>query len=569
MLNPRASFRSQTLACSEERISRAPGRGRPGSHFVGRRASRARARLSALNTPLSLCLCASVVHAVVASDTSAQQAWPTLGGNPARTSITTQPVPDLTLATWTCAVDEQSRPITFEAKAGVAVSPTHVLAAGFIDDFGPIWKLFWINRRSGVVERSAVIDAPVLESLTSPTIDLGTNTVLVASGYTLAAFDLVTGATRFEASFVNPLVNVSPLVVRAFHAPARVFVTDYDGFGDSASLHCVNLDAFSTGNPFTLGQVLWSAPIGASSGNTAAYDAARGRIITAAVGLFASDPGEVLAFPAHATAAPPPAWRFVNPAGAGFFGGVSVDGSNVLAASYAFFGGLSSGNLVRLRAADGTMLSNAPANRTASIPIALPGDTLGRVALSTGVQGFGSLPSLQVFGFTTSVAPAFTWSTHVRTWSDSNHNTVIENGEFTPIGGWNLQPILSTSGVGTRLVVGGGDNVLRVLNLAGVTGSSSAVSVVQSVAGITGSPAIAGGNLYAIGAAGLRSFGALPLLLDVNRDGLVDVEDIYAWEQGRGSRDVDGSGAVNAADREQLIGAIRANEEAEQTEGRR
>jgi hypothetical protein len=67
----------------------------------------------------------------------------------------------------------------------------------------------------------------------------------------------------------------------------------------------------------------------------------------------------------------------------------------------------------------------------------------------------------------------------------------------------------------------------------------------------------------------LRSFGALPLLLDVNRDGRVDVEDIYAWEQGRGSRDVDGNGAVNAADREQLIGAIRVNEDGEQTEGRR
>jgi hypothetical protein len=510
-----------------------------------------------------------VVNAFIASDTSAQQTWPTLGGNAARTSVTTLPVPDLTQQSWTCTLDEQSRPITFQQKACVAVSPTHVLAAGFINDGGTVWKLFWINRRSGAVERSVAIDAPVLESLTSPTLDEGSNTVLVASGSTLAAFDLVTSATRFETSFVNPLVNVVPLVVRAFHGPARVFVTDYDGFGDSASLHCVNLDAFSSRNPYTLGQVIWSAPIGASSGNTASYDAARGRVITAAVGLFASDPGEVLAFPAHATETPAPAWRFVNPNGAGFFGGVSINGDAVLAASYAFFGGLNSGNLVRLRAADGTLLSNTAANRTASIPAALPGDTLGRVALSTGVQGFGSLPSLQVFGFTPTFAPSFTWSTHVRTWTDSNSNAIIESGEFTPFGGWNLQPILSTSSAGTRLVVGGGDNVLRVVNLAGVTNATSAVAVAQSVAGITGSPAIAGGNLYAIGSGGLRSFGALPLLLDVNRDGRVDVEDVYAWEQGRGSRDVDGNGAVNAADREQLIGAIRVNEDGEQTEGRR
>jgi hypothetical protein len=522
-----------------------------------------------LTNPFSLCLCASVVNAFALSAASAQQSWPTLGGNAARTSVTTLPVPDLTQQTWTCTLDEQSRPITFQTKAGVAVSPTHVLAAGFINDGGTVWKLFWINRRSGVVERSSVIDAPVLESLTSPTLDEGSNTVLVASGSTLAAFDLANGATRFETSFVNPLVNVVPLVVRAFHAPARVFVTDYDGFGDSASLHCVNLDAFSSRNPYTLGQAIWSTPIGASSGNTPSYDAARARVITAAVGLFASDPGEVLAFPAHATETPAPAWRFVNPSGSGFFGGVSVDGSTILAASYAFFGGLSSGNLVRLRAVDGTLLSNTAANRTASLPVALPNDTLGRVVLSTGVQGFGSLPSLQVFGFSPSFSNTFTWSTHLRTWTDSNNNAIIENGEFTPFGGWNLQPILSTSSAGTRLVVGGGDNVLRVLNLSNVTGSTSAVSVVQSATAITGSPAIAGGNLYAIGTTGLRSFGPAPLLLDVNRDGRVEIEDIYAWEQIRGSRDVDGSGTVNAADRELLINAIRANEEAEQTEGRR
>lgn len=559
----------QFLASREQPLSCAPGRKHPGALSTIHNLLRGRSVLRALNTSLSLCFCASAVHGIFPRSSLAQQTWPTLAGNAARTAITTQPIPDLTLATWTCSLDEQSRPITFQAKAGVAVSPTHVLAAGFINDGGTVWKLFWINRRSGSVDRSALIDAPVLESQTSPTIDTASNTVLVASGSTLAGFDLATGTERFQASFINPLVNVSPLVVRAFHGPARAFVTDYDGFGDSASLHCVNLDAFSTRNPFTLGQVLWSAPIGASSGNTPAYDAARGRVVTAAVGLFASDPGEVLAFPAHAIAAPPPAWRIVNPNGAGFFGGVAVNGSSVLAASYAFFGGLNSGNLVRLRADTGALLSNAPSNRTSSIPIPLPTDTLGRVAISTGVQGFGSLPSLQIFGFGSSVAPTFSWSTHVRTWSDGNNNGTIESGEFTPIGGWNLQPILSTSSAGQRLVVGGGDNVLRVLNLTGVSGASSAVSVVQSVSGITGSPAIAGGNLYAIGTSGLRSFGALPLLLDVNRDGLVDVEDIYAWEQGRGMRDVDGNGTVNAADREQLIGALRAGEEADETEGRR
>lgn len=47
---------------------------------------------------------------------------------------------------------------------------------------------------------------------------------------------------------------------------------------------------------------------------------------------------------------------------------------------------------------------------------------------------------------------------------------------------------------------------------------------------------------------------------DVNRDGTVDIEDLYAWEQGRGHRDINRSGAADATDRNILLNVLRFGE---------
>lgn len=47
---------------------------------------------------------------------------------------------------------------------------------------------------------------------------------------------------------------------------------------------------------------------------------------------------------------------------------------------------------------------------------------------------------------------------------------------------------------------------------------------------------------------------------DVNADFKVDIEDLYAWEQGSGLRDVNGDGLINATDRRALIESIRSLE---------
>lgn len=504
----------------------------------------------------------------------AQHTFPTLAFNAARSATTTQPFPSLSSPAWTCSKDENNRTITFVARAGVAVGLHFVYATGSVNEpSGTVWKLFAISRRTGTVSWSLPIDSPELESTATPTIDERGANIIVSGGSSLSCVSLYGPSLRWSTQLENPIVNASPVIARSWRGSGRLFITDYDGFGDSAALYSISLDPFSTSSPHRPGDILWAAPIGASSGNSPAYDANTDRVFVAAVGLYASNPGQISAFPAHSaadsTGTPPnPLWTFTNPTSNGFFGSLSLDAANdaIYAATYGFFGGTTSGNLIKLRASTGVQQWTVNCNRSASVPIRLPGN---RLALSTGIQGFGSVPSLQVFSSNASNA-SLLWSSHTRTWTDTNHNSIIDSGEFTPAGGWNTQPIYSSAT--NQLAVCGNDNILRILD-ANITNAASPFTVVQSAPNITGAPAVAGSNLYAIGTAGLVAFGPAPALVDVNADGLFDIEDLYAWEQSRpgvgGSRDVNGDGQVTLADRDLLFSLLRANEVQEQTEGRR
>ncbi|MBX3379824.1 MAG: hypothetical protein KF805_06995 [Phycisphaeraceae bacterium] len=498
----------------------------------------------------------------------AQGTFPTLALDPARSATTAQPFPSLASPAWTCNKDENSRTITFVARAGVAVGLHLVYTTGsVIEPAGTTWKLFAISRRTGAVAWSIPIDPPQLESTAAPAIDERGGSVIVSGGVSLYCSSLYTPALRWSTELDNPIVNASPVIARTWRGSGRLFITDYDGFGDSASLYAINLDPASSGNPHQPGDILWAAPIGASSGNSPAYDANTDRAYVSAVGLYASNPGKILAFPAHGgsvNSPPAPIWTFTNPTSNGFFGSVSIEATDdaLYAATYGFFGGTTSGNLVKVRASTGAMLWSVNCNRSASVPIRLPGS---RLALSTGIQGFGSVPALQVYSNTPTSA-SLLWSSHTRTWSDANHNGIIDTGEFTPAGGWNTQPLYSTAT--NQLAVCGNDNTLRILD-ANITSASSPFTVVQSALNISGSPAVAGSNLYAIGTAGLVAFGPAPALVDVNSDGIFDIEDLYAWEQSRGSRDVNGDGQITNADRDLLSSLLRADETQEQTEGRR
>src|SRR5690606_6027006 len=95
--------------------------------------------------------------------------------------------------------------------------------------------------------------------------------VITASGRFVTAFDLGTGSLRWQTELGRNVVNASPLVVED---SGRLFITDYDGFGLSARLYCIDL------GPPNPGAILWSVTIGGSSGNSPAY--ADGRVFVPA-----------------------------------------------------------------------------------------------------------------------------------------------------------------------------------------------------------------------------------------------------------------------------------------------
>src|SRR5690606_28153336 len=106
-------------------------------------------------------------------------------------------------------------------------------------------------------------------------------------------------------------------------------------------------------NPHEPGEIVWEFDLGQTAGATPAYH--DGVVYVATAGDSAGrPPGLLFALPAGVSASPDPLWVTPNPAPEGFYGGVCVaehGGQTVVyAASYAFYGSLFSGNLMKVRA---------------------------------------------------------------------------------------------------------------------------------------------------------------------------------------------------------------------------
>lgn len=464
-----------------------------------------------------------IISTVLAAPVLAQPdppgGWAGLAGGAARPGVSRAPLPSTGDRAWARTDDADGNPITFIGQAPTAVSGSLIFAAGRV---GGQTRLMAFSRDTGGPAWWAPVAATVLDSVSGPALDGREGTVIFASQRTVAAFAQGDGALRWEAQLARSVVSASPLVVNEPGRPGRVFITDFDGFGLAASLYCIDA---------ATGAVLWAAPIGGSSGNTPAYlEFSRGGL---GLVYVACSSGQVLAFDAFSAGPPPPAFTFTNVIAEGFFGGLSVVPPAIngqppvlLAASYAFSGGMDAANLVKLDGATGALLWSAACNRTQSIPVALPG---GRIALSTGILGFGTVPSVQVFTDQGSSA-SLAWDSALATWVDHNLNGQLDAGEFTAIGGWTQQPVVSTFAGRTVMSVGlipasgtfssPGNDLFTVDLDAGV--------VLEHVGGAGGSPSAASTGLASIGVDGLMWFGPTPAQLDRNADGLVDVDDLYA-----------------------------------------
>jgi len=531
--------------------------------------------------------------------TLASPEWPQFGGSRGRVSNNDAGPASISSPTWTFASDTSGNAIRFVGQSGLAVSRDVVLAAGSITVASQRqFKLWAIDRRTGLQRWAALIAAPAFDSWSSPAIDLRTNTAVVASGSVVAAFDLTSGATKWQTTLAAPIVNASPLLTSGHGVGPqggqwngglgianRIFVTEYDGFGTDGSLTCINSDPYhAAANPLQPGAVLWSVPIGGSSGNTPAFSG--GMVYVATLGRSGFGAGQILAFRADAATAPDLVWAFDNVIEEGFFGGVCVVPSSnaanapasVFAASYAFSGARTSSNLVKLDASTGALRWSIGCNRTSATPIALAD---GRIVLSGGIRGFGSVPTIQVFKDQGTFATLL-WDSAAATWVDSNGNGTMDLGEYTVLGGWSMQPAFASSPAAPRLFLGAISTNLA--STAACTdlyaidtsklpfntgGAAQPGYLAMHYVGAGSTPALADANLYTIGAAGLLAFGPPPPRCDVNSDGVVDIEDLYSWFRGTGLRDVNIDGSVNDTDRAVLEAELRRDEIVDMNAGRR
>ncbi|MEM9083390.1 MAG: PQQ-binding-like beta-propeller repeat protein, partial [Planctomycetota bacterium] len=322
-------------------------------------------------------------------------------------------------------------------------------------------------------------------------------------------------------------------------------------------------------NPFDPGEIVWSAPLfDGASGATPAYDGERVYVATA--GDFnAIAGGQIIAFDASATTeVDAELWRTNTGGEDGFFGGISVADGHVYAATYNFFAGTASARLVKVNSANGSVVWQTPANRTSSIPIVL-GD--GRIVLSTGIPGFGSLPTLQVFE-DLGVSASLVDDTATATWQDDGDG-LIELGEFEIFGGWTHQPHIVfdhplTGGpvafVGSIDVPAGnqffnGYSRLSMIDLSMPFGSQN--SILSAYNGAGSSPSVSGASLYTTGANGVVAIGTYcPGDFDLSEQ--TDFFDIvrYLHNVSAGSleSDITLDGTVNPSD---VIEAIQRVEE--------
>ncbi len=383
-------------------------------------------------------------------------------------------------------------------------------------------RLIAFASSNGAREWDVDLVADVNSAWTSPVVDSRNQRVMVCVNRTVYAFDAYSGAPVWQTLLAKPVVSASPLVTTDLEkngVPAnRAFITDYTGFASGGSLLALNVDPRdAVNNPYDPGQVVWSASLDRTIGNSPAYE--DGVVYACGVNgrfkaLEAID-GSLIWQTDVSLAGYPPS--------SGFYGGVSVRDGGVFAAIYSFYGGENNSALFKLRASDGLLLWSTPCERTNSVPVVRAD---GRIYLCGGIAGdFGSFNKIQAFQDHGSSATML-WDTHAA------------SGGALELGGWTHQPVLHRG----RLMAGrpsdamelGPSEALYALDLSHSPASPGFVASQHEGSG--GSPSVSQGRLYSIGADGLFAFEPdAACLADLDGDGVVGVGDLSALLDGFGT----------------------------------
>ncbi|RMF75528.1 MAG: hypothetical protein D6744_13375, partial [Planctomycetota bacterium] len=459
---------------------------------------------------------------------TARGQWLGVGGNRARTSVAARGPRDLSRVRWSATPDPNEQYV-YQSTPAVADARVFVNARVIRGAMHVANRLIAYDAVDGARLWSANVAPDILDSWSSPAIDIRNGAVLLASDDHLYSFDQVTGDLLWKYDLTRPVVNASPVVtadLTVAGAPAnRALITEYDAIGAAAAMLAINVDPFdAAGNPYNPGDLVWTLPLGRASGATPAY-ADDHAYVAVGAGEFVrvevsspppdpNNPGCVLAD-----------WRTpvtVNGAGdgAGFFGGVSVCDGAVFGATYNFVGGRNSAQLFKIDANTGAETWQTACERTDSIPVPVGSQRW----LAGGIEGFGSDWTMQRF-------------------TDSGGAGVLQwdsaaSGFDPPIGGWAEQPAYARGLLYVGSPVSTDPNApppggmtfepyQQLLIVDTAVDPNQPGFVVDRFIGAGGSPALAHGRLFSIGADGLFAFDpSPPCAADIDASGLVDLTDL-------------------------------------------
>lgn len=358
-----------------------------------------------------------------------------------------------------------------------------------------------------------------LGSFSSPCVDTKNNTVMIGSGYKVFAMDADTGDLLWSAQLHKTIVNASVCLALDI-APARAFITDYDGGGSQGRIYCINLDPNEpAANPYNPGDIIWSDVLGGTCGNSPAYQ--DGIVYVASI----TDPnhswssgnpnptGTVSAYDATAEPNSIRVWRTTDSRFDGFWGGVCVTKEGFLyAANFDFSFEENNSALCKIDCSDGRVIWETQTEKTKSMPIVVG----NMIYICGGLDGdYGSRPKLQAF----------------RDFGDSVQ-LLWETPSTFPVGGWTHQPVYANDKLYIGKTGSGGYNFGPCTDLYILDTRLTPLDagfVVDHYAGCGSSPAVTHNSLYTIGADGLHKFFQPFALSDVNRSGGVDSVDLQSF----------------------------------------
>ncbi|MEZ6165031.1 MAG: PQQ-binding-like beta-propeller repeat protein [Phycisphaerales bacterium] len=211
---------------------------------------------------LCLLLACSLAHAQRAFDASSspspepldgQNVWTQFAGNAKRHTLPTLThSPSLTTVAWE---NPEFIPIP---QSGLVVDAAHVYAIA--RDASNAAMAVALDRETGSTVWSAPVAPPILDSWSSPAIDLEHSTLIVASGATMVALDTATGDQVWSQTLPTTIVNTSPVVTDDLGDRDRVLITTYSfGFGEparpGASIH---RPLRRSDQPHQPGEIVWS-----------------------------------------------------------------------------------------------------------------------------------------------------------------------------------------------------------------------------------------------------------------------------------------------------------------------